>query len=71
MSDQLSLFDDYAPLRIPCYRHCVSEWCSLNCFLKRGYTRYKNQWVRDRYGNIIISEHKECDWTPSQERTDK
>lgn len=53
-------------LKTPCFRHCDVEWCSLSCFLKRGYIRHDGKWVRNDKGEILISKTKECDWTPRE-----
>ena len=56
-------------LREPCGRYCEVAWCSLNCYFKRGYIRDPStqKWARDENGNILISNNKECDWTPDDE----
>ena len=53
-------------LKTPCFRHCDVEWCSLSCFLKRGYIRHDGKWVRNEKGEILIANSKECDWTPRE-----
>jgi hypothetical protein len=53
-------------LQMPCYRMCDVEWCSLACFLRRGYIRHDGKWVRNDKGEILISKNKECDWTPKE-----
>ena len=73
--EQMSLFDDdqkpqeIYPVRYPCRRRCPVEWCSLQCFLRRGYIEDKSgtqrtRWARDDKGNILISKNKDCDWVP-------
>lgn len=51
-------------LQMPCYRMCDVGWCSLACFLRRGYIRHNEKWVRNENGDILISKNKECDWNP-------
>ena len=56
-------------LREPCGRFCEVEWCSLQCFFKRGYIRDPStqKWARDDNGNCLISNNPECDWIPINE----
>ena len=54
----------------PIYEHpcdnCDVAFGSLTCFLRRGYIRdnYTGKWCRDENGNILISNHKECEYEP-------
>ena len=54
------------PVRHPCRRRCPVEWCSLKCFLMRGYVRdpQTQKWARNDKGEIIITNDKLCDWEP-------
>ena len=61
-------FDSEKKMRFPCMLICEVEWCSLACFLKRGYIRHDGKWVRDEKGKILISKNKECEWTPREDR---
>lgn len=54
-------------LKCPCMRMCDVEWCSLSCFLRRGYMRHDGKWLRNDKGEILKSNKKECDWTPKGE----
>lgn len=74
--DQMSLFDydpsETYPVREPCGRRCPVAWCSLKCFLRRGYVEdrsadSRHRWARDDKGNILISNNKDCDWVPKGE----
>lgn len=49
-------------MREPCHSICDVEWCSLECFYRRGYMRQNGKWVRDDKGNILISNNRQCDW---------
>jgi hypothetical protein len=72
---QISLFDlneePKKTKRIPCFRECDVEWCSLTCFLRRGYIRHEGKWVRNDKGEILIANNKECDWTPKTNNIDE
>ncbi len=68
---QLSIFDFSSQKQInekneclgePCM-YCDVEWCSIKCFLKRGYMWDKvHGFVRDEKGNarILNIENREC-----------
>lgn len=53
----------------PCNRICSVGWCSLACFLMRGYMRGPDaKWLRDDDGRIMMENNPACDWEP-HERT--
>ena len=52
--------------REPCNMYCDCAWGSLKCFLKRGYMRHKDKWLRDDNNNIMIANKKECEWIPRE-----
>ena len=56
-------------LRTPCDRYCDCEWCSMECFLRRGYIWDKNQhcFLHNENGKAQRTKKKECDWEPENE----
>lgn len=50
----------------PCMKVCDVEWCSLKCFLKRGYMRHDGKWIRGQDGKILIANNRECEWIPRE-----
>lgn len=51
----------------PCDRVCDVGWCSLACFLRRGYLRGPDQkWLRNENGEILRENHPVCDWNPRE-----
>lgn len=58
--------------RNPCERECECEWCSMICFLKRGYIwdKKEHSWVYDSNGQALRSKTRECNWEPGN-RTPK
>lgn len=74
MEGQMSIFDYGKPKEadfstVPTYESpcekCDVAFGSLTCFLRRGYIRDNlGKWCRDSAGNILISNHKDCDYEP-------
>ena len=52
----------------PCGMPCDVEWCSKECFLKRGriWNHETGGWVRDAQGNTKRLEDRECDYEPEE-----
>ena len=75
MTGQMSIYDflpnpeEEHPLREPCHRHCDVAWCSLTCFLRRGYIVDKStgKWARRADGKILRTKNRECDWKTAGE----
>lgn len=57
--------------RHPCERICDVEWCSMICFLRRGYIWDKSQhsFLYDEHGMALRTGKKECDWDPHKPET--
>ena len=57
--------------RHPCERICDVEWCSMICFLRRGYIWDKSQhsFVYDENGIACRTVKRECDWDPEKKET--
>lgn len=56
------------PIRQPCGRPCDVEWCSKECFLKRGrvWNTKDGGWVRNSQGEALKCKNRECDWEPDE-----
>ena len=52
------------PIRQPCGRPCDVEWCSKECFLKRGrvWNPKDGGWARDSQGETLKCKNRECDY---------
>lgn len=71
MNGQISIFDILSQKQInrkneclgePCM-YCNVEWCSLSCFLKRGYMWNKiHGFIRNEKGEVLRTsiENREC-----------
>ena len=53
-------------LRSPCDRYCDCEWCSMMCFIKRGYIWDKtaHSFVYGEDGKAMRTKKRACDWNP-------
>jgi hypothetical protein len=53
-------------LRTPCDRYCDCEWCSMMCFIKRGYIwdRTAHSFVYGEDGRAMRTKKRACDWNP-------
>lgn len=74
MDGQMNIFDfipnpEEHPVREPCGRRCDVAWCSLTCFLRRGYIVDKStgKWARRADGKILRTKNRECDWKTAGE----
>lgn len=58
-------------LRTPCYRYCECEWCSMECFMRRGYIWDKTQhsFLHGEDGKAMRTKKRECDWNPDGPET--
>ena len=52
----------------PCGRPCDVEWCSKECFLKRGriWNTKDGGWARDSQGETLKCKERECDYEPDE-----
>lgn len=52
----------------PCGRPCDVEWCSKECFLKRGrvWNTKDGGWARDSQGETLKCKDRECDYEPDE-----
>lgn len=50
------------------YRHeceslCDVEWCSLACFMRRGYIRQNGKFLRNENNEFLrLKENRQCNW---------
>ena len=63
MVKQMNLFEQF-PIRTPCDKRCDCEWCSFECFIRRGYIWDKSahSWVYDGKGKAVRAKNRKCDW---------
>lgn len=59
--------------RSMCDRICDVEWCSMVCFLRRGYIwdKSKHSFCYDKNGIALRTKERLCDWELSGEEKPK
>lgn len=60
------------PIRHPCERPCDVEWCSKECFIRRGniWNTQDGGWVRNSQGEILRTQNRECDYDADQKEAE-